>query len=280
MRALNRKKGNIIIFLFLTALGIFMILPIYLAFVMAFKPVEELFVFPPKLYTINPTLQNFSDMFKELSKFLRVPFSRYIFNSLFVSAVITVLQCITSSMGAFVLAKCSFPAKNFFNKIIVIALLYQSNVIYIMQYILMSKLNMINTYWALILPMIASPMSLFLMKQSISQMPDSVIEAGKIDGASLFSICWQIVIPNQKPALMTVVIFAFQASWNMQSGSFIYKENLKTLPTVIQQITASGISKTGISAVGSVFMLLPPLIIFIAVQKNVVETMAHSGISG
>ncbi|MDE5946103.1 MAG: carbohydrate ABC transporter permease [Oscillospiraceae bacterium] len=280
MRMSNRKKGNIIIFLFLTVLGTFMILPIYLAFVMSFKPVEELFVFPPKLYTLNPTFRNFSDMFEELSKSLKVPFSRYIFNSVFVSITATLLQCITSSMGAFVLAKCNFPAKKIINKIIVIALLYQSNVIYIMQYIVMSKLNMINTYWALILPLISSPMSLFLMKQSISQMPDSVIEAGKIDGANLFRICWQIIIPNQKPALMTVIIFAFQSSWNMQSGSFIYKENLKTLPTVIQQITASGISKTGISAAGSVFILLPPLIIFIAVRKNVVETMAHSGISG
>ncbi|HAP79866.1 MAG TPA: carbohydrate ABC transporter permease, partial [Ruminococcus sp.] len=143
-----------------------------------------------------------------------------------------------------------------------------------------AEMNMINTYRALIFPLIASPMSLFLMRQSISQVPDEIIEAGKIDGANLFRICWNIVMPNQKPALATVMIFAFQSAWNMQSGSFIYDENLKTLPTVIQQLTASGISKTGISASASVIMLLPPVIIFIFARKSVIKTMAHSGISG
>ncbi|MDD7186028.1 MAG: carbohydrate ABC transporter permease [Oscillospiraceae bacterium] len=280
MKHSDRRAGNIAVFLFLTVFGIFMALPIYLAFVMAFKPEQELFVFPPKLYTLNPTLDNFRNMLEDLSKSQLVPFSRYFFNSMLVTLSVTVLQCVFSAMAGFVLAKCSFKGKNFLNAFIVVSLLYQSNVIYIMQYTLIAKLNMINTYRALIFPMIASPMSLFLMRQSISQVPDEIIEAGKIDGANLFRICWQIVMPNQKPALATVMIFAFQSAWNMQSGSFIYRENLKTLPTVIQQLTASGISKTGISASASVIMLLPPVIIFIFARKSVIKTMAHSGISG
>lgn len=280
MKHSDRKAGNIAVFLFLTVFGIFMALPIYLAFLMAFKPEQELFVFPPKLYTLNPTLDNFRNMLEDLSKSQLVPFSRYFFNSMFVTLSVTVLQCVFSAMAGFVLAKCRFKGKNFLNAVIVVSLLYQSNVIYIMQYTIIAKLNMINTYGALIFPMIASPMSLFLMRQSISQVPDEIIEAGKIDGANLFRICWQIVIPNQKPALATVMIFAFQSAWNMQSGSFIYKENLKTLPTVIQQLTDSGISKTGISASASVIMLLPPVIIFIFARKSVIKTMAHSGISG
>ncbi len=280
MKHSDRRAGNIAVFLFLTVFGIFMALPIYLAFVMAFKPEQELFVFPPKLYTLNPTLDNFRNMLEDLSKSQLVPFSRYFFNSMLVTLSVTVLQCIFSAMAGFVLAKCRFKGKNFLNAFIVVSLLYQSNVIYIMQYTLIARLNMINTYRALIFPMIASPMSLFLMRQSISQVPDEIIEAGKIDGANLFRICWQIVMPNQKPAIATVMIFAFQSAWNMQSGSFIYKENLKTLPTVIQQLTASGISKTGISASASVIMLLPPVIIFIFARKSVIKTMAHSGISG
>ncbi|MGN0676909.1 MAG: carbohydrate ABC transporter permease [Ruminococcus sp.] len=280
MKHSDRRAGNIAVFLFLTVFGIFMALPIYLAFVMAFKPEQELFVFPPKLYTLNPTLDNFRNMLEDLSKSQLVPFSRYFFNSMLVTLSVTVLQCVFSAMAGFVLAKCRFKGKNFLNAFIVVSLLYQSNVIYIMQYTLIARLNMINTYRALIFPMIASPMSLFLMRQSISQVPDEIIEAGKIDGANLFRICWQIVMPNQKPAIATVMIFAFQSAWNMQSGSFIYKENLKTLPTVIQQLTASGISKTGISASASVIMLLPPVIIFIFARKSVIKTMAHSGISG
>lgn len=280
MKHSDRLAGNIAVFLFLTVFSIFMALPIYLAFVMAVKPEQELFVFPPKLYTLNPTLDNFRNMLEDLSKSQLVPFSRYFFNSMFVTIAVTLLQCIFSAMAGFVLAKCRFKGKNFLNAVIVVSLLYQNNVIYIMQYTLIAKLNMINTYSALIFPMIASPMSLFLMRQSISQVPDEIIEAGKIDGANLFRICWQIIMPNQKPALATVMIFAFQSAWNMQSGSFIYKENFKTLPTAIQQLIASGISKTGISASASVIMLLPPVIIFIFARKSVIKTMAHSGISG
>lgn len=280
MKHSERRKGNIIVFLFLTVLGIFMALPIYLAFLMAFKPEQELFVFPPKLYTLNPTPDNFRNMLHDLGKSELVPFSRYFFNSVFVTVSVTVLQCVFSAMAGFVLAKCRFAGKNFLNAIILISLLYQSNVIYIMQYVVMAELNIINTYGALIFPLVSSSMSLFLMRQSISQIPDEIIEAGKIDGAGLFRICWQIVIPNQKPAFSAVMIFAFQSAWNMQSSSFVYKENFKTLPTVIQQITASGISKTGITATASVIMLLPPVILFIFARKGVIETMAHSGISG
>lgn len=280
MKHSERRKGNILVFLFLTVLGIFMALPIYLAFLMAFKPEQELFVFPPKLYTLNPTLDNFRNMLHDLGKSELVPFSRYFFNSVFVTVSVTVLQCVFSAMAGFVLAKCSFAGRRILNAIILISLLYQSNVIYIMQYVVMAELNLINTYGALIFPLVSSSMSLFLMRQSISQVPDEIIEAGKIDGAGLFRICWQIVIPNQKPAFSAVMIFAFQSAWNMQSGSFVYKENFKTLPTVIQQITASGISKTGITATASVIMLLPPVILFIFARKGVIETMAHSGISG
>ena len=254
-----------------------MILPIYLTLVMSVKPVEELFVFPPKLYTLNPTLNNFKDMFDTLNE-MWVPFSRYVFNSVFVTAAVTVSQCVFSAMAAFVLAKYKFPGSRFLNSVIIIALLYQSNVIYIMQYIVMNKLHLINTYWALILPSVASPICVFLMRQSISQLPDSIIESAKVDGAGAFTICWKIVMPNQKPALMTLIIFAFQAAWNIQGGSFVYDESLKTLPTVVQQAAESGLARAGVAMASSVFMLLPPVIIFMAAQKYVIETMAYSGI--
>ena len=282
LKASNRQAGskiggNILIFAFLFILGLFMILPIYLAFVMSVKPVEELFVFPPKLYTLNPTLDNFREMFKSLNN-MWVPFSRYTFNSIFVTATITFFQCFFASMAAFVLAKGKFPGNKLINSLIVISLLYQSNVIYIMQYIVMTKLGMVNTYRALILPSIASPMAVFLMKQSICQVPDSIIEAAKVDGAGMFKICWKIVMPNQKPALMTLIIFAFQGAWNIQGGSLVYDESLKTLPTVVQQAASAGLARAGVAMAAAVFMLIPPILIFMLAQKNVIETMAHSGI--
>lgn len=273
----RRYGGTIGIFLILSVIGVFMALPIYLTLVMSVKPVEELFVFPPKLYAVRPTLDNFSDMFEVLRQ-NRVPFSRYVFNSITVTVTVTALQCIFSSMAAFVLAKCSFPGSRLINSVIVIALLYQSNVIYIMQYIVMAKLHLIDNPLALILPSIASPMGLFLMRQSIKQIPDAMIEAAKVDGASLFRICWQIVIPNQKPALMTLVIFSFQAAWNIQGGSLVFQEQYKTLHTVVAQAASSGLARAGVAMAAAVFMLVPPVIVFILAQKQVIETMAHSGI--
>ena len=269
--------GTVAIFIFLAVLGLFMVLPIYLTVVMSIKPVEELFIFPPKLYAIRPTLNNFSDMFDALNS-NRVPFSRYVFNSIAVTVSVTVLQSIFASMAAFVLAKCKFPGSKLINSIIVVALLYQSNVIYIMQYIVMAKLGLIDNPLALVLPSIASPMGLFLMRQSIGQIPDAMIEAAKVDGAGLFRICWQIVMPNQKPALMTLVIFAFQAAWNIQTGTLVFQEQYKTLPTVVTQAASAGLARAGVAMAAAVFMLVPPIVVFVLAQRQVIETMAHSGI--
>lgn len=269
--------GTIVIFLFLLALGAFMVFPIYYAAVNSIKPVQELFIFPPRLTVQDPTLDNFRDLLEVVGN-LWVPFPRYVFNSVFVTVTVTVFHCFTASMAAFVLAKCKFPGGKTLNEIIVISLLYQSNVTYIMQYIVMAKMGMIDTYAALILPAIATPLGLFLMRQSMSQIPDAMIEAAKVDGASLFRICWGIVIPNSKPALMTMIIFAFQGAWNITGGAVIFNEAYKTLPTVVQQIAAAGLARAGVAAATSIFMLVPPVLIFILAQRQVLETMAHSGI--
>ncbi len=273
----KRRFGNILVFILLFAAALFMILPIYLTVIMSIKPVQEIFVFPPKLYVLEPTLSNYTNMFRICSD-ESVPFSRYVFNSIYVTAVITIIQVIFSSMIAFCLAKVKFPGAKFINSIIVISLLYQSNVIYIMQYIVLAKMGIVNSMAALILPSAASPICVFLMRQSISQMPDSIIEAAKVDGAGLFRICWQVVMPNQKPALMTLVIFAFQSAWNIQGGSVIFDESLKTLPTVVQQAASAGLSRAGVAMAAAVFMLVPPAVIFIIAQRHVIETMAYSGI--
>ncbi len=279
----NNKKitasrgGNICIFLFLCLTGIFMVFPIYYAVIQSFKPIEELFVFPPKLYVLNPTTKNYSDMF-EVAASLWVPLSRYVFNSFFVSLVVTVCNVFVCCCAAFVLAKCKFPGNAFLNKVIVTALLFSSQATWIIQFLVMATLRMIDTYWALILPSIATPLGLFLMRQSMSTIHDSMIEAAKVDGAGLFRICWQVVVPNQKPAIMTLIIFAFQDAWNKQSGTIIYSEELKTLPTIMQQIAATGIARQGVTFATSVILMLPPLIVFLVAQSNVMETMANSGI--
>lgn len=277
----NKRVGkswtnDIGIFILLTLLGLFMIAPIYIAIITSIKPVQEIFIMPPKLYAINPTGDNFRDLF-QVANNSWVPFSRNVLNSLFVTIAATVLHVIFACMASFILAKCRFPGVKLINKTVVIALLFNSQVTYIMQYIVMAKLGMINTYSALILPIVASSMGLYLMINSVGTIPDAMIEAAKVDGAGLFRICWQVVMPNMKPAIMTIIIFQFQAAWNSTGGNLVYDEALKTIPTVVQQIAAAGIARQGAIAASAVVLMIPPLAVFIAAQSNVMETMAHAG---
>ena len=263
-------------FILLTLLGLFMIAPIYIAIITSIKPVQEIFIMPPKLYAINPTGDNFRDLF-QVANNSWVPFSRNVLNSLYVTIAATVLHVIFACMASFILAKCRFPGVKLINKTVVIALLFNSQVTYIMQYIVLAKLGMINTYSALILPIVASSMGLYLMINSVGTIPDAMIEAAKVDGAGLFRICWQVVMPNMKPAIMTIIIFQFQAAWNSTGGNLVYDEALKTIPTVVQQIAAAGIARQGAIAASAVVLMIPPLAVFIAAQSNVMETMAHAG---
>lgn len=277
----NKRVGkswtnDIGIFILLTLLGVFMIAPIYIAIITSIKPVQEIFIMPPKLYAINPTGDNFRDLF-QVANNSWVPFSRNVLNSLYVTIAATVLHVIFACMASFILAKCRFPGVKLINKTVVIALLFNSQVTYIMQYIVMAKLGMINTYSALILPIVASSMGLYLMINSVGTIPDAMIEAAKVDGAGLFRICWQVVMPNMKPAIMTIIIFQFQAAWNSTGGNLVYDEALKTIPTVVQQIAAAGIARQGAIAASAVVLMIPPLAVFIAAQSNVMETMAHAG---
>jgi ABC-type glycerol-3-phosphate transport system permease component len=269
-------KNDIGIFIFLTLLGLFMIFPIYIAIITSIKPINELFIMPPKLYSIDPTFDNFEDLFVVANNSW-VPFSRNVFNSFLVTVISTGLHVVFACMASFILAKCRFPGSVIINKAVVIALLFNSTVTYIMQYIVMARLHMINTYAALVLPMIPQAMGLFLMIQSVGQIPDAMIEAAKVDGASLMRICWGIVMPNVKPALMTIIIFEFQAVWNYAGGSVVYDEALKTIPTVVQQIALAGLSRQGAIGASAVVLMIPPLVIFIAAQGQVMETMAHAG---
>ena len=279
----SRKKyggsvgGDIAIFILLLLVGLFMLFPIYLSVVQSLKPSEELFMFPPKLYVMRITDQNYVDLLNTASN-MWVPFSRYVFNSVFVAVVVTIAQLIFSSSAAYALAKARFPGQRALNKIIEIALLFTSTVTFIMQYMVMAAMGLIDTYFAITLPFIATPMGLYLMRQFMGQIPDAVIEAAKLDGASHLRVCWQIVMPNVKPAWLTLMIFAFQGAWQITGYSFIYNEALKPIPTVMQQISASGIARAGVAAAAVVITMIPPMLVFVFCQSNVLETMASSGL--
>ena len=276
-KAYRSIGGNIGTFIFLLIIALFMLLPLVFVVSSAFKPLSELFIFPPKLFPMNPTLDNFKDLSSLLGDSL-VPFSRYVFNSLAVTVIGTFGNIIFSSMAAYVLSKHNFPGKNILFQTVVLSLLFSTVVTGIPNYIIITKLHMINTVWALILPLLPSSLGLFLMKQFMDQMiPDTLLEAARLDGAGENRIFFSICLPLVKPAIMTLLIYSFQGIWNSTGGSYIFDEKLKTLPTALNNIITSGISRTGVSSAVSLLLILPPIAVFLFAQSNVLQTMATSG---
>ena len=210
-----------------------------------------------------------------------VPFSRYFFNTIFVTVTGTVGHVIVASMAAFVLAKHKFPGRNLFFSTVILALMFSYHVTGIPNYLIMSRLNWIDTYLALIVPYFSYPLGLFLMKQFMEQIPDSLLESARIDGAGEFRIFWQIVMPSVKPAWLTLIIFIFQQLWGLQGGVYIYSEQLKTLSYAFNQILMGGaitIARAGVGGAVGLVMMIPPVVLFIITQSNIMETMATSGI--
>lgn len=274
----NRSRaGDFALYFFLFLVAILMVFPLVFAISNALKPLEELFMFPPRVFARNPTLDNFRDLFVTMGKSW-VPFSRYLFNTVFITVVGTAGHLIVASMGAFVLAKYDFPGgKTFFN-IVVVALMFNGYVTMIPNYLILSKLGMVDSHWAVIIPAFASPMGLFLMKQFMEGLPMSLVEAAKIDGASEWRVFAQIVMPNVKPAWLTLTIFSVQALWNNRASTYIYTEKRKTLVFALQQIQSGGVARTGQMAAVTVVVMIVPIVVFIMSQSQILETMASSGL--
>ena len=269
--------GDIGIYIMLALVACLMAFPLVFAVGSALKPLDELFRFPPTVLPQHPTLDNFSDLIVTMGQSW-VPFSRYILNTVFITAVGTFGHLIIASMAAFVLAKYDFPGGRFFFGVVTTALMFSGYVTGIPNYVIMSKLNMIDTYWALLLPAFAAPIGLFMMKQFMEGLPTALIEAAHIDGAGEFRIFWSIVMPNVKPAWLTVIIFSVQSLWNNPAGTIIYSEAKKPLVFALQQIQAGGIARTGQMAAVTVVVMAVPILIFILSQSQILETMASSGI--
>ena len=254
-----------------------MALPLVLAVSNSLKPLEELFMFPPRFFVRNPTTDNFHDVFV-LMRQSWVPFTRYIFNTLFITVVGTLGHLIIASLCAFALAKHNFPGRKAIFWVIVTALMFSTQVTAIPNYFIMSKIKLLDTSASLIIPAIAKPLGLFLMKQFMEQIPDSLLEAARIDGAKEFTVFYKIAMPQVKPAWLTLIIFCFQDLWNLQGANYIFSEELKTLPYALSQISAAGISRAGATSAVAVIMMVVPITIFIISQSNIIETMASSGI--
>lgn len=253
-----------------------MALPLVFTVNNAFKPLDELFIFPPKLFVRHPTMENLSGLFILMANSW-VPFTRYIFNTVFITALGTVGHVLLASAAAYPLAKHRAPGTKIIFTVIVLSLMFSPQVTAIPNYLTMSTLGWVDTYWSIIVPAFAFPLGLYLMKQFMEQIPDSLLEAAKIDGASEYRIFWTIVMPLVKPAWLTLIILLFQLLWGTDGGNFIYSEELKTMNYAMGQILMGGIARAGIGAAVALILMSVPIAIFVLAQRNIIETMASSG---
>ena len=277
-RSVTRSVGGDIgIYIILAIFGVIMVLPLVYAIAQSLKPLDELWGFAPRFFVVNPTFKNFTDLFKLMGDSW-VPFSRYIFNTAFISVVGTAGNVLFSAYAAYAIAKIPFPGRNFLFKIVVYSLMFNSTVTGITNFITMSALGWVDTYFAVIVPAFCTTFGLYLMKQFMeTSVTDAVLESARLDGASENKIFWKIAMPMVKPAWITLIIFAFKDLWNSGANMYIYSEQLKTFNYAISQLVTSGISRSGVSAAATVVMMIVPILVFVITQSNVIETMSASG---
>ena len=275
---LNRSRsGDAGITFVLGILGLFMFLPMLYVVMQSLKPLDELWMFPPRFYVVNPTLSNFSDLFN-LMNTSWVPFSRYIFNTVFVSIVGTTGNLFFSSLAAYAMAKIKFPGGRAMFKTVQTSLMFHATVTSITSFMIMGALGWIDTYWARIVPAWATSMGLYLMKQFMeTNVNDSVLESSRLDGAGELRTYWTIAMPMVKPAWLTLIIFSFKDLWNAGASVYIQSEQLKSFNYAIQQIMAGGIKRAGAGAASTVIMMMVPILVFVISQSNIIETMGSSG---
>lgn len=278
-RYTRSRAGNAMYFIFLFLMGSFSVLPMVYCVCTAFKPLDELLVFPPRFFVQRPTFANFTELPALLEK-LRVPLSRYLFNSVFVATVSTACHIVIASMAAYVLSKYRLKGGKIIFLVIQFSLLYNGTTLAVPQYLIFSKLGIIDTLLVYILPAIPSSMGVFLMKQYMdSGIPDTLLEAARIDGAGVVCMYWRLVMPLTRPAWMTLLLFAFQGIWSICPASgTIFSEELKTLPYVMSSITDGGTARAGSAMAATVILMIPPILIYFITQSNVTETMSKSGI--
>ena len=275
---LNRSVGGDTgIFVFLTIMGLFMFLPMIYTIMQSFKPLDELWAFPPKFYVVHPTVKNYKDLFR-LMNTSWVPFSRYLFNTVLISVTGTFGNLLLSSMAAYVLSKIKFPGRGFLFETVVLSLMFHTTVAAIANFLIMSWLGWVDTYLALIIPAWGSTLGLYLMKQFMeSSVSDAVLESARLDGCSEIKTFWVIAMPMVKPAWLTLIVYSFKDLWNIGATIYIYSEELKTFSYAIGQILAGGIVRSGASAASTVIMMIVPIAVFVISQSNIIETMATSG---
>ena len=275
---LSRSRGGDVgITIFLFIFGLFMFFPMYYAIVQSLKPLDELWNYPPKFYVVMPTFSNYADMFQSMTSSW-VPFSRYIFNTVFISVVGTFGNLVFGSLAAYAVSKIKFPGRSILFAGVKYSLMFTATVTSTVNFMTLSTLGLVDTYWAIIIPAWGATLGMFLMRQfMVDGVSDTILESARLDGSSEFRTYWTIAMPMVKPAWLTLIVYSFKDLWNTPASVYIQSEQLKTFNYAISQIVSGGIARAGVGAPGAIVMLIVPVIVFVISQSRIIETMSTSG---
>jgi ABC-type glycerol-3-phosphate transport system permease component len=270
----QKKISEIIIYIILFIGAMVVLFPFIWMVLTALKPPHEALAYPPIFFPKNPTLDNF------IKVFTQVPFSRYLLNSIYVSTVITVSTLFFCSLGGYVFAKHKFPLRDFIFLGVIAKLMIPNQVQLIPMYFITQRLHLIDNLWGIIVPGLMGAFGIFFMRQFFFGVPDSLLEAGKIDGLSEFGLYFKIALPLCKPALATLAIITFIYAWDdfMWPLIIINSQENMTLPLGLAVFEGHYFAQYGLTMAAATVSILPMLIVYLFMQKQIIESMAYTGI--
>lgn len=276
-----RRMGDslitILLYLVLIGISIFMIVPFIWMLSTSFKLPEDVFGFPPVLFSPRSTLVNYQFLFEKKNLLLIV------WNTFFVAASSALLSLLFCSLGGYGFAKYTFPGRNVLFGLLLATMIIPAAVTMVPSFVLMRTFGWYNTFWPLIVPGAANAFGIFFMRQYISSINDDLIDAGRIDGANELGIYWRIILPIIVPGLTSLGLIFFMASWNNYLGPLIWLKTPEkfTLPLAIFQFGgAAGLTNYNGQMAMSVISIIPLLIIFLAFQRRFVEGITAGAVKG
>jgi multiple sugar transport system permease protein len=275
-RARRTSTGTLLLYAALSIGALLMAAPLLMMVMTSFKTPAEALRFPPTLLPARPTLDAYHTVLTE------APFFTWFRNSVIVAVSVTALILFTSSLAGYIFAKFSFPGKDVLFVLLLATLMVPFPVILVPIYLIVNKLGLLNSLLALIVPSMVSAFGIFLMRQFVAAIPNDLIDAARLDGASEWTIYWQLIRPQLGPAIATLGIFTFMGSWNDYLWPLvaINDQDKMTLPLALSFFNTAHTTRYDLVMAASVLVILPIIVVLLFFQRHFINAMVLSGVKG
>jgi multiple sugar transport system permease protein len=270
------RANNIVLYTLLIVTAALSLLPMLWMIAASFMSAGEANTFPPKLLPSDPTLEHYRTLFTRLN------LGRYLLNSTIIAVTVTVVSLVINSMAGYAFAKLRFHGRDKLFRYLTLGLVIPVQVSMLPLFLLLREMGLINTYWGVIIPGLASIFGIFLIRQYAISIPDDLIDAARIDGAGEFRIYWSVVLPVIRPILATLAIWTFLSTWNdfMWPLIVLNDDSMFTLPVALANLSGERVQDTELMMAGSVLTVLPVLLVFLFLQRYYVEGITQGSVKG